>query len=60
MKNLLNTLSKELQNKLSDFKVSFVGLDDCNELNTRSEYDMDFSFYTAIEDELKLKGFEVC
>jgi len=60
MKNLLNTLSQELQNKLSDYKVSFVGLDEYNELNTRSEYDMDLSFYTAIENELKLKGFEVC
>jgi len=60
MKNLLNTLSQELQNKLSDYKVSFVGLDEYNELNTRSEYDVDLSFYTAIENELRTKGFEVC
>jgi hypothetical protein len=60
MRNLLKTLSQELQNKLSDYKVSFVGLDEYNELNTRSEYDMDLSFYTAIENELGTKGFEVC
>lgn len=60
MRNLLNTLSQELQDKLSDYKVSFVGLDEYNELNTRSEYDMDLSFYTAIENELRTKGFEVC
>jgi uridine kinase len=60
MKNLLNTLSQDLQNKLSDYKVSFICLDDYNELNTVSEYDMDSSYYSAIESELVVKGFEVC
>ena len=60
MKNLLNTLSSELIKKLVDYKVSFVGLDEYNELNTRSEYDLNCSYREAIENELKLKGFEVC
>jgi hypothetical protein len=49
--NLLNTLSIELQSKLNDFKVSSVTVE-YNEVNTKSEYDLDMSFYTAIENEL--------
>tara|TARA_R110000782_G_scaffold255292_1_gene344050 strand:- start:345 stop:524 length:180 start_codon:yes stop_codon:yes gene_type:complete len=56
--NLLNTLSIELQSKLNDFKVSSVTVE-YNEVNTRSEYDLDMSFYTAIENELTLLGHNI-
>lgn len=56
--NLLNTLSIELQSKLNDFKVLSVTVE-YNEVNTRSEYDMDMSFYTAIENELIALGHNI-
>ena len=51
MKNLLNTLSNELLAKLSDFNVCYVSVE-YNEVNVSSEYDLDMSFYVAIEKEL--------
>lgn len=56
MENLLNELSQDLQNTLKDFKVSFVGVDEEMELNTRSEWDLNGSHYEAIEEELRAKG----
>lgn len=53
MTNLINTLSKELQNKLKDFKVSSVFIV-YGEVNTVSEYDLDYSYILAIEKELGL------
>ena len=58
MTNLLTTLSQELQNKLADFKVSIIYIE-CNEVNVRSEYDMDYSYYQAIEIELSSHGWEI-
>jgi hypothetical protein len=58
MTNLLSTLSQELQTKLSDFKVSMVFIE-CGDVNVRSEYDMDFSYYTAIERELSENGHTI-
>ena len=58
MINLLDTLSQDLQNKLADFKVSLIFVED-NELNVRSDYDMDPTYYEAIEAELVIKGFEI-
>ncbi len=55
MTNLINTLSQKLQNQLSDYGVSVVFVE-CGELNVRSDYSMDMSFYQAIEDELKQNG----
>jgi excinuclease UvrABC helicase subunit UvrB len=56
--NLLNTLSNELQAKLNDFNVSSVTVE-YNEVSTRSEYDLDMSFYTAIENELIALGHNI-
>ena len=58
MTNLLSTLSQELQTKLADFKVSIVFIE-CGDVNVRSEYDMDFSYYTAIERELSDNGHAI-
>lgn len=58
MTNLLGTLSQELQNKLADFKVGIIYIE-CNEVNIRSEYDMDYSYYEAIERELSSHGWEI-
>ena len=58
MTNLLSTLSQELQTKLADFKVSIVFIE-CGDVNVRSEYDMDFSYYSAIERELSDNGHEI-
>jgi hypothetical protein len=58
MINLLSTLSQELQTKLADFKVSIVFIE-CGDVNVRSEYDMDFSYYTAIERELSDNGHAI-
>jgi hypothetical protein len=58
MTNLLSTLSQELQTKLTDFKVTIVFIE-CGDVNVRSEYDMDFSYYTAIEKELSDKGHTI-
>jgi hypothetical protein len=58
MTNLLITLSQELQTKLADFKVSIVFIE-CGDVNVRSEYDMDFSYYTAIERELSDNGHAI-
>jgi HKD family nuclease len=58
MRNLLSTLSQELQTKLADFKVSIVFIE-CGDVNVRSEYDMDFSYYNAIEKELSDSGHAI-
>lgn len=58
MTNLLSTLSQELQTKLADFKVSIVFIE-CGDVNVRSIYDMDFSYYTAIERELSENGHAI-
>jgi hypothetical protein len=58
MTNLLSTLSQELQTKLADFKVSIVFIE-CGDVNVRSDYDMDFSYYTAIERELSENGHAI-
>jgi hypothetical protein len=58
MLNLLDTLSKELQAKLADFVVSSVTVE-YNEVNVRSEYDMDSSYYEAIERELVELGHNI-
>lgn len=55
MKNLLNTLSQELQNKLADFKVGCIFIE-FEEVNVRSEYDLDPSYLMAIEKELLENG----
>jgi hypothetical protein len=55
MTNLLSTLSETLQNKLSDYKVYNVFIE-CGEVNVFSEYDLDYSFITAIENEIAEKG----
>jgi len=58
MKNLLNTLSIELQDALNDFKVTnvFVAY---NEVNTVSEYDLDHFYIVAIENELIALGHNI-
>lgn len=58
MTNLLSTLSQELQTKLADFKVSMVFIE-CGDVNVKSDYDMDFSYYTAIERELSENGHAI-
>ena len=58
MTNLLNTLSSELQNKLNDFKVYSVTVE-FNEVNTKSEYDLDNSYIVAIEKELIALGHNI-
>jgi len=58
MENLINKLSEKLQLKLKDYNVSTVFIE-FNELNVRSEFDMDISFYEAIESELKKLGYEI-
>ena len=58
MKNLLNTLSTELQAKLNDFKVTNVFVV-YNEVNTVSEYDLDYSYINAIENELIALGHNI-
>jgi len=55
MTNLINNLSQTLQNKLSDFKVEVVFVE-YGEVNVRSYYEMDASYYEAIEKELKANG----
>jgi len=55
MTNLINTLSQTLQNKLADFKVEVVFVE-YGEVNVRSYYTMDSSYYEAIEKELKANG----
>ena len=55
MTNLLTTLSKELQSKLSDYKVSNVFIEH-GEVNIFSEYDLDYSFVEAVERELQEQG----
>jgi len=51
MTNLITTLSENLQTALKPYGVSLVGIED-GELNVRSEYDMDSSYYEAIKNEL--------
>ena len=58
MENLLSKLSEELKNKLKDYNVWTVFVE-FNEMNVRSEYDMDISFYQAIEEELISLGYEL-
>ena len=58
MKNLITELSSKLQSQLNDYKVSIIFIED-NELNVRSDYDMDYSYYEAIKNELTVKGFEI-
>ena len=55
MKNLINTLSKNLQSKIADFKVEVVFVEE-GELNVRSYYTMDASYYEAIRKELQANG----
>jgi hypothetical protein len=52
--NLLNTLSLELQNELKYFKVISVTLE-CGEVSVKSEWDMDYSYYEAICQEVLCK-----
>jgi len=56
MENLLSQLSEELQTKLKDYNVWSVFIE-CEELNVRSEYDMDITFYNAIEREVINLGY---
>ena len=51
MKNLINTLSEDLQKKLSNFNVYSITIEE-NEVNVFSEYDLHYSFIEAIENEL--------
>jgi hypothetical protein len=51
MKNLINTLSADLQKKLLNYKVYSITIEE-NEVNVFSEYDLHFSFIEAIENEL--------
>ena len=55
MTNLINALSQNLQNKIADFKVEVVFVED-GELNVISHYTMDSSYYEAIAQELKANG----
>ncbi len=55
MENLINTLSQKLQDQISDFKVDVIFVE-CGELNVRSYYTMDRSYYEAIEMELRSNG----
>ncbi len=52
--NLLNTLSLKLQNELKDFKVISVTIE-CDEVNVKSEWNLDYSYYEAICEELLCK-----
>ena len=58
MTNLLSTLSTKLQSKLNDFGVTSVSVE-YNEVNTVSNYDLDYSFISAIENELIQQGHEI-
>ena len=58
MKNLITELSDKLQSQLTDYSVSIIFIED-NELNVRSDYEMDYSYHEAIENELTLKGWEI-
>jgi len=58
MKNLLNTLSQGLQDKLADFKVSIIFIED-KELNIRSDWDLNSSYVDAIQNELIALGHEI-
>lgn len=58
MGNLLNSLSKELQLKLKDFKVSSITIE-YNEVNTVSRYCLDSSYLFAIEMGLIELGYEI-
>lgn len=58
MKNLLNTLSQELQNKLKDFKVSSVMYVD-GDIHTVSKYDLHGSYIDAIKKELSPVNGEI-
>jgi len=51
MTNLITKLSVNLQTSLKPYGVSFVGIEE-GEFSVRSEYDMDASYYEAIEKEL--------
>jgi hypothetical protein len=51
MKNLINLLSLELQSKLTDFVISGVYID-AGELLIVSQYEIDESFYKAVQKEL--------
>ena len=51
MKNLINTLSEELQKELSNFNVYSITIEE-NEVNVFSEYDLHYSFIEAIKNEL--------
>ena len=59
MINLLSTLSQELQELMAEYRVSFIGVSDYNELIVKREYDWDYSFFIAIENELRAKGFKI-
>lgn len=56
--NLLETLNEKLQNQLKDFNTTRVEVE-YGELLVVSDYDLDHSFYEAIEAELKGKGFNI-
>lgn len=58
MENLLNTLSLKLQTKLADFGTKQVFID-FNEVNTVSNYELDYSFIEAIEKELIALGHQI-
>ena len=53
--NLINKLSQNLQNKIEDYKILSITVE-YGELNVKSEYTMDQSYYEAIEAELRLTG----
>jgi hypothetical protein len=58
MENLLNTLSLKLQTKLADFGTKKVFID-FNEVNTVSNYELDYSFIEAIKKELIALGHQI-
>ena len=55
MTNLLTTLSEKLQEKLKDYNVKNIFFE-YGEVNVISEYDLDFSFIQAIENELLINN----
>jgi 8-oxo-dGTP pyrophosphatase MutT (NUDIX family) len=52
-KDVLGSLSQQLQDKLKDFKVTKVFIEN-GEVNVVSEYEIDGSYVTAIEKELNI------
>ena len=58
MENLLNILSLKLQNKLADFGTKQVFIE-FGEVNTVSNYELDYSFIQAIEKELIALGHQI-